>query len=133
MNDIVSLLRKHGYRVTPQRLAICEYVLKARNHPTAKDVYREVKKRHPAISMTTIYQTLKILEDLNLIRKLPFDDTRIESNLRPHINLICLKCGKIEDLESDVVKVVIDEVVRRGFKIASERVDVFGYCRNCKK
>jgi len=44
--------------VSPQRLAICEYVLKAKSHPTAKDVYREMKKRYPTTSMTTVYQTM---------------------------------------------------------------------------
>lgn len=130
---IVNILRKNGYKVTPQRLAICEYVLKSKEHPTAKKIYSEVRKKYPTVSLATIYQTLKILEKLNLIQELPFkEDVRIDSNAQPHINLVCLKCGKIEDLEHESARKVVEAASRIGFEVIKQRIDVLGICRECQ-
>ncbi|HEY8450454.1 MAG TPA: Fur family transcriptional regulator, partial [Bacillota bacterium] len=61
-----DLLSSHGYRVTPQRLAIYEALVATDQHPSAEELYRQVKKRFPMISPATVYNTLQLLVRMGL-------------------------------------------------------------------
>ena len=60
--QIVKILREDGFRITPQRTAIVEYVLNTEDHPSAEKVYRNVKKKYPMVSLSTVYKTLDLLQ-----------------------------------------------------------------------
>ena len=66
-DELVSFLKEKGYRITPQRLAICEEVLSSKTHPSAEQIYGKILKKHPSISLTTVYHTLDMLKELKLI------------------------------------------------------------------
>ena len=66
----IETLRKKGYKATPQRIAICQFALNSRDHPTAQQVYDQVKKIHPTVSLATVYKTLEVLKSLDLIQEL---------------------------------------------------------------
>ncbi|MCX8171066.1 MAG: transcriptional repressor [Candidatus Bathyarchaeota archaeon] len=134
LRTIIDALRKKGYKATPQRIAICKYVLQDTTHPSAKIVYQRVRKEYPTISLATVYQTLKVLKELNLIQELPFSkrETRFDPNVNPHINMVCLKCGKIVDInfpEADSLLKQISESTR--FRITGQRIDIYGFCEVC--
>jgi Fe2+ or Zn2+ uptake regulation protein len=98
---IMEGLRKKGYRATSQRIAICRFALRGRNHPTAQRIYGEVKRVHPTVSLATVYKTLHVLNELHLVQELPFveGETRFDSCVRPHANLVCRVCGNISDVD----------------------------------
>jgi Fur family peroxide stress response transcriptional regulator len=130
----IEALRSKGYKATPQRIAICRIALNSRAHPSALQVYDEVKKVHPTVSLATVYKTLEVLRDLELVQEINFSkgQARFDSYMKPHINLICLKCGSITDLDD----VTVEEITRKvaastRFKPTGQRMDVYGICQKC--
>jgi Fur family peroxide stress response transcriptional regulator len=130
----IEALRNKGYKATPQRIAICRIVLNSRTHPSAQQVYDEVKKIHPTVSLATVYKTLEVLRNLELVQEinLPKGQARFDPYLNPHINLICLKCGNITDLDDITVKEITRKVAAATkFRPTGQRVDVYGICQKC--
>jgi Fur family peroxide stress response transcriptional regulator len=130
----IEALRNKGYKATPQRIAICRFALGSRDHPTAQQVYDEVKKIHPTVSLATVYKTLHVLKKLDLIEEinLPQGQARFDSYGKPHINLICLHCGNIIDLDDTTAIEITGKVVAAAkFKPKGQRIDIFGTCRRC--
>jgi Fur family peroxide stress response transcriptional regulator len=130
----IEALRKKGYRATPQRIAICRFALHSRDHPTAQRIYDEVKKVHPTVSLATVYKTLQILEELDLIQELGFPQgkARFDSYMKPHINLVCLRCGNIRDLDDLTAREIVKRVVATTkFTATGQRLDIYGICQNC--
>ncbi|MGE0058975.1 MAG: Fur family transcriptional regulator [Dehalococcoidia bacterium] len=134
-SEALSLLRRAGLRSTPQRLAIVREVY-ARNHPSVGEVYDAVRAQFPTIGLATVYNTLRTMTDNGLVSELPFANvTRFEVNTRPHANLVCRKCGKIEDgdeMEEGVLAEVLERVAgAASFRPETQRVDIYGLCRDC--
>jgi Fur family peroxide stress response transcriptional regulator len=130
----IEALRSKGYKATPQRIAICRIALNSRAHPSAQQVYDEVKKIHPTVSLATVYKTLEVLRDLDLVQEINFPkgQARFDSYMNPHINLICLKCGSITDLDDVTVKEITRKVAAATkFKPTGQRMDVYGICQKC--
>lgn len=130
----IEALRSKGYKATPQRIAICRIALNSRAHPSAQQVYNEVKKIQPTVSLATVYKTLEVLSDLDLLREITFSkgQARFDSYMSPHINLVCLKCGIITDLDDTTVKEIIRKVTASTkFKPTGQRMDVYGICQKC--
>ena len=132
----IEALRNKGYKATPQRIAICRIALHSREHPTAQRIYDEVKKVHPTVSLATVYKTLQVLRDLDLIQELNLHQgqTRFDPCIKPHINLICQQCGKIEDLDDPTAREISERVsAATKFKPNGQRIDVYGICQKCSK
>ncbi len=142
MEDVLQewreALRARGVRMTPQREAILEFLAQTTLHPTAAEVYEAVRERFPHVARATVYNTLNLLARLGLIVELRREGgaVRYETDLHPHINLICLHCGKVEDLHLEKGQMddadVQETIRRRGFLPLYTRVDVYGYCRACR-
>jgi Fur family peroxide stress response transcriptional regulator len=130
----IEALRSKGYKATPQRIAICRFAINSRDHPTAQQVYDEAKKIHPTVSLATVYKTLQVLKKLDLIQELdlPHGQARFDSYMKPHINLICLQCGNITDLDDTTALEITSKVAAAAkFKPKGQRIDIFGTCRRC--
>ncbi|HUK99414.1 MAG TPA: Fur family transcriptional regulator, partial [Nitrospirota bacterium] len=97
-------LRERGYKLTSQRLAIISLLSKDMTHPGAADILKKIRKSLPQVSVSTVYYTLDILKKEGLIQELEFydQDNRYDINISNHINLICKKCGRIEDLSGGI-------------------------------
>ncbi len=131
-NELLEALKSAGFRMTPQRTAIC-YVLSQRfDHPTAQSIYEQVRAEHPSLSLTTVYQTLDSLLKIGAITSLgnAGDDTiHFEVNTDPHINLACLTCHRICDLRSEAIHALEKEVQQAvGSKVLSGRVVYYSEC-----
>jgi len=135
-DQLISILRDSGHKVTPQRLAICNFVLSSRDHPTAEQIHSEVLKKHPTISLNTIYQTMDMLKKLNLVHELNLNSnaSRFDPNTSIHINVICRNCDKIRDFESENIKKLWSQIVREiDSSPVGQRLDVYVICDDCKK
>ena len=132
-NKIIESFRSKGYKATPQRIAIANTVLNSKKHPTAETIYEEVKQFYPTLSISTVYNTLHVLRDLDLVSELAFiDNTRYDPNTEIHVNLVCERCQKITDLEDLELKEFIKRVEKKkGFTVTGYRLDIYGLCRNC--
>ncbi len=134
LQEFIDYLRSRGYKVTPQRLEIFKTVKSMRNHPNVYMIYQEVKKKNPTISPATVYKTLEVLERVGEIQAVCQIDgkTVYDTKLSPHINIHCLKCHKIKDVESDLVERLVKEVqIKSGARIVSQSINFFGYCSKC--
>ena len=134
-STIVDALRRKGYKATPQRIAISRFVLRNRNHPTVQEVYNEVRQTYPTVSLATVYKTLSFLTELGLVQELPFahGETRFDSYVEPHVNLVCRRCGKVNDLENRLAQEIVRKIASTArFTPTGQRLDVYGLCQRCR-
>ena len=131
---IIEAFRKNGFRATPQRVAIAKVVLSREDHPTAEQVFELVKRTHPSISLSTVYNTLHTMRDVNMLQELAFgNNNRYDPNIGIHVNLVCQKCGDIIDIEDQTIEKEVEEISnRRRFVITGHRFDIYGICRKCE-
>ena len=134
--QLIAKLREKGFRVTPQRLAICEFVLSSKKHPTVEQVYKVVQKEHPTISLATVYQTLHLLAEIGMLQELGFSNgcSRYDPNNSPHINIICKNCGKIQDYESESVRKFLSQITEELKRtLIVQHLEIYTYCDQCEK
>jgi Fur family peroxide stress response transcriptional regulator len=132
--SIVEALRKKGYKATPQRIAICRFVIHSRDHPTAQRIYKEVKAQYPTVSLATVYKTIDVLKELRMAQELATvdGDTRFDSDMEAHLNLVCVRCGKIRDFDGMIVKEMLAKVAGKAkFNVRAQSLAVYGLCQNC--
>lgn len=123
-----------GIRPSVQRLAIFEYVRQSCQHPTAEVVYEALRDELGSLSLTTVYNTLKLFVDAGIISMLTIDDTFrcFDGNRSCHAHFRCNNCGKIIDLKmkKDFISLVEGG---EGYKITDAQLYLKGLCPNCIK
>jgi Fe2+ or Zn2+ uptake regulation protein len=135
-NDLISQLREKGLKITPQRLAVIDALVENRHkHPGATLIYQVTRKKLKSISLSTVYATLKEFSEQGLIKALEFDrmENRYDGNLSEHINLICKRCGAINDFDLPSSIEPKDIMRKSGFVVTDTRMEYYGYCRDCLK
>ena len=132
---IIQKLRDNGHKITPQRLAIVKILAKSEGHPSVENIYDQIKRDFPTMSLATVYRNIVLIKLLGEVLELGFPDgsNRYDGNKpNPHPHVICIKCKKIVDpcLDSldEMKKEVADET---DFKILNHRLDFFGICGDC--
>lgn len=123
-----------GIRPSVQRLAIFEYVRKSCQHPTAEVVYEALRDELGSLSLTTVYNTLKLFVDANLISMLTIDDTFrcFDGNRCCHAHFRCNHCGKIVDFQMKKDFVSLVEGLE-GYEVTDAQLYLKGVCPNCLK
>ena len=128
-----EVLRRAGFRLTPHRLAIVNYLASTEDHPSARMIYEAVRLSQPGLSRATVYNTLGILVRLGQIKVLEFDlENRHEMNMGLHINLICTVCGNIQDLEESLPSSPEALLSEHGFLVLDHRLEYYGVCEECR-
>ena len=128
------LSKEHGLRVTPQRTAIFQELLKAKDHPTADAVYRRIVKRIPNVSFDTVNRTLATFAAIGLIRVVEGygQARRFDPDTGAHHHFRCTRCGRIIDFhnkEYDDLAVPADLAGR--FTLTGKKVVLEGLCSPC--
>lgn len=135
--ELTDLLREHGYKVTPQRLAVYEALASEIWHPNAEMLYNKLQPRFPAMSFATVYKTVEILHDINVIKILNTgeDSYRYDANISEHHHLRCLRCGQVCDAHTDedsVKKLTAEVEAASGFAVCGHQFYFFGICPECR-
>lgn len=134
--QIVAKLEAAGHRITPQRLCIVEVLLASKKHPSAEEIFAQVRATSPTTSLATIYKTMDTLKSLGEVLELEMRDNRVHfDGLRPipHPHIICTSCGVIEDIDLPGARELNKEAERAsGFVVHEHRLEFFGLCINCK-
>ncbi|MGB8450691.1 MAG: Fur family transcriptional regulator [Anaerocolumna sp.] len=139
-----SLLKQNGLKVTTQRIDILE-ALENRpdKHLTAEEIYECVRVKNPDIGLATVYRTIQLLAELNLIDKLNLGDGFVRYEIgsqgckdtaHHHHHLICLNCGNVYTFQGDLLETLehrIQEAME--FEVVDHEVKMFGYCKNCRE
>ena len=131
LENFVERCRQAGLKITPQRIAVYEILLKSRNHPTVEEIYEEVKSRYPFVSLATVYRTVETLERMGLAKKVCYwgSTARYDANMDEHHHLICTSCGAIKDVYIEGRLDIPEEL--EGFKTVGYSINVYGICPNC--
>lgn len=130
----MEAFRRNGFRATPQRIAIAQFVLNSKDHPTAEQVFDFVKRTYPSISISTVYNTLNSMRDVNMVQELAFGNIhRYDPNTSIHVNLVCQNCGDIIDIENKTIEKEVEKISkRRRVSITGHRFDIYGICQKCE-
>ena len=126
--------RSLGLKLTPQRLAILDFLEGNTSHPSAESIYKYVSKKFPTISVATVYNTMAVLRSIGLIQELSIDPSRkrFDPNPEPHHHLICVKCSRVVDIHREFnLEIPIGE--RSGYEISGNQIDFYGLCPGCQK
>jgi Fur family transcriptional regulator, peroxide stress response regulator len=131
LEEIVDTLRNEGLRITPQRIAIIKYVINTQSHPSAEEIHKIIQKKYPMVSMATVYKTLDLLRKMSMVQELGFADgsARYEANVEKHINIICMRCGRIDDIDEHSLSTLESKVAE---KSNYEIFELYGFCSECK-
>jgi Fur family peroxide stress response transcriptional regulator len=134
LENLVSSLREDGFRITPQRVAILDYLLKTGDHPSPEHIHKIIQKKYSMVSLSTIYKTLDLLKEKKLVNEIEVDgETRFDAHTDAHINLVCMNCGKIDDVDEDSLNEIKNRAARKSkYLILKGSFELFGYCTNCK-
>ena len=127
MKDAISILRQSGIQPTPQRIAVIEYVLQSKAHPSAEEVLNYARKKCPTVSRATVYNTLNLLVEKGLLRVQTIREgaTVFDANIEKHHHFIDKDTGEIVDIPWDYLEVKEKEKFR-DFEILDYQVIIHG-------
>ena len=134
--DLREQLHARGAQLTPQRAAVYDYLSRAEHHPTAEEVFLAVKPRLPRISLATVYKNLEALVQCGAISKLTYGDASARYDIRTdhHYHTHCLECGKIWDIDAREGSKLLEYIKpQAGFEVKDYRLELLGYCRECRR
>lgn len=138
--EVEQKLRACDYKLTPRREHILRVFLQNKDkHLSAEDVYNLVKRKVPDVGLATVYRTLEIFLDLDVIHSIDFGDGRKRYEFggqqgegHHHHHLICTGCGKIFEVNEDLLEELESRVTKAyDFTITDHQLKFFGYCHDC--
>jgi len=123
-------------RQTKQREAILRLLRLTRAHPTADQIYDEVRETVPNISKGTVYRNLKVLQQMGLVSELSLNGSlsRFEAKRESHYHFRCERCGKVFDLDEPINHELDQKIAKEtGFKVTYHQTEFRGLCRDCQQ
>lgn len=134
---VTATLRRHGYKLTPQRLAVIQAITSSQDSLTPATIYTKVQPESPNIGLVTVYRTLEILAELGLICELHgggICHSYTTSLPQHHHHLICSGCGTVIDFGChDLEEREQSLSEQSGFRIDGHLLEFFGVCPVCQK
>jgi len=133
VDNLVEKFKRKRLKITPQRLGIFRILEGNSMHPSAEDVFKEIRENYPTISFTTVYKTLEIMEKMGEILRVTIDEQRkhYDPDTNVHHHIICSKCNKISDIKKEYVKPRLPREVLDEFTPSSYQISFYGTCRKC--
>lgn len=132
-----KVLQEKGYRLTPQRVLVIEALHNADKHISAEEIYGQLHSRYPYSNISTVYRTLELLKELNLVMETDFGEGRVRYHVAEkghHHHLFCHSCGKITDVEESVLYPLKNSLLRDyDFEADLRHMAISGKCGECRK
>ncbi len=139
LSDFKQLLRDNGLKFTIQREVILETLYNSDEHLTPEALHHLIQEKHPDLNtgIATVYRTLSLLEDSNMVTSLSFgaQGKKYELGAKDHHDhLICTECGQITEFVDDEIeerqKKIADAL---GFKMQEHSMQIYGICKKCQE
>lgn len=132
IEDLPRLIHSSGIKVSAHRIAVLEFISNSKAHPTVEEIYNALKPSYPAMSLTTVYNSLRALVGCGLVRQLEIESGVMRYDLghqHRHGHFLCRGCGKVYDIPfppdfmSDLDP---------GFKVDTMEWNCKGLCPACR-
>jgi Fur family ferric uptake transcriptional regulator len=139
MQQFEQALRDRNLKSTAQRDDIAKIFFAANKHLSVEDLHTAVKKVNPRVGYATVYRTLKLLKECGLADERHFDDGQAryeptEAAEQHHDHIICERCGKIVEFNSDELEKLQERIARfLGFVVSRHRMELYGICAECRE
>ena len=133
-------LREKGLKVTQQRLLVLQTLAKnSGSHMAAEDIYEVIKEGYPEIGLATVYRTLQLLLEMQLVDRINLDDGCVRYEIghifegdtkHSHHHLICRTCGKVLPFEDDLLEELERHIEEdTGFHVLDHELKFYGLCK----
>jgi Fur family transcriptional regulator, peroxide stress response regulator len=136
MSQRVARLHRAGLKATGPRMVILAALEQDHTHPTAEHLYDTLRRDHPSLSLSTVYQTLDVFIRTGLCRRVsgPGDRLRVDGTPPDHDHAVCRLCGAIVDVARDQVPLPIPPThVAHGLMVTGIRVEYEVLCHACRE
>lgn len=133
---VTTMLRERGFKVTPQRLAIYNYLASTKAHPNAEMIFKDLQPVYPTMSLATVYKTMEILREIGLVQVLNIgeDSFRYDAFTLNHPHVRCMSCGRVDDIEEiDAASFVESVASSTNYRLMGQQFYFFGVCQECQK
>ncbi|MFA7467120.1 MAG: Fur family transcriptional regulator [Desulfotomaculaceae bacterium] len=140
IGEIKEKLRANDHKMTPKREHVLKVLLESKDkHLSAEEVYNLVKLRAPDVGLATVYRTLELFTNFDIIHSMDFGDGRKRYEFgseskegHRHHHLICINCGRILEVNEDLLEELEQRVTQRyDFVITDHELKIFGWCQKC--
>jgi Fe2+ or Zn2+ uptake regulation protein len=135
---LLSQLRSHRIRLTPQRAVIGEVLQRAGKHLDATGVCRLSRRRMPGLHLATVYRTLQSLKKLGIIDELDLMHVRGSGHYyeahkeKDHLHFTCEQCGGVVEVQTPLLERLKAQIEgSHGVSVRVARLELGGLCRNC--
>ena len=134
-NKLAEKFRAAGFKMTPQRIAVFEFLEGNTSHPSAHEVFKTIKRRFPSTSFATIYNTLNAVQEIGIIQQLSLDPGKrhYDPDTSPHHHIRCLECQRIDDVGLEKLGGFnVDSFELNDYQLTGFSVDFHGVCPRCR-
>lgn len=134
MSDLEQRCMEAGLKMTGPRKTILKVLSEATDHPSVESVYERAKEVDPSISIATVYRTLNMLDELDLVTRHEFNESfsRYEANMEHHHHLIDLETGKVVEFQNEALEKLKMKIAEElGYELIDHRLELYG--RKIKK
>lgn len=130
----IKALQEAGAKITTQRIAIMRALEGRMDHPTAEQIFTELKPNFPTLSIATVYSTTRLLANASVARILTIDDKKVyfDPDTSPHSHFMCTKCRKIVDVPM-VMDCAEAEAIPQISSISNGELFLYGICSDCAR
>lgn len=134
MDRFYKQCKAHNLKITPQRVAVYKALSSSLSHPSADQIYRELKKEFPNISLDTVNRTLITFAKADMVDVVEGqgDPRRFDPNRSAHHHFYCVSCREIFDFHDMALdRLPLPPEIEKKFNITGRRVCLTGYCDKC--
>ncbi len=129
MGKLLNNCQERGLRLTNQRELVISIIENSNDHPDVDELYKRAAEKDNSVSIATVYRTVKLLEDANLIEKLEFGDgrARYEESGKHHEHLIDVETGEVIEFIDEELEELKKQIANKlGYKLIDHRLELFG-------
>jgi len=129
---VINKLKKLGLKLTPQRLAILNLLEGNTKHPSAEEIYNQLKPKYPSLSLATVYNTLEMLIKAGELQevRIKADKRHFDPNPAPHGHFLCRICESVHDLDASPMEIQTPFNVS-GYLVEEFTLHFYGICPGC--